>query len=103
MKETFIKTKKQAGAELDQAQIKLGLDFTSIKICWGVPDSDDRLVSVHWALKCHLELSLANYSSTVYSPPKPANTITTSQYDHPKAPLLSSGTPSRLLQLHNTH
>ena len=31
MKETFIKTKKQAGAELDQAQLKLGLGFISIR------------------------------------------------------------------------
>ena len=75
MSKALEKCGKQAGAELGQAQIKLGLGFTSIKICWGVPDRYDRLISVQLALNCQLDLSLANYSSTVYHSSKPAATF----------------------------
>ena len=69
------KQTKQAGAELGQAQIKLGLGFTSIKIC-----------CIELILQKVLLVSLPPTTSLHYQPIWP-----------------SPATPSHFLQLHNTH
>ena len=70
----MINTSKQAGAEHGQAQIELGLGFTSIMIC-----CIELIYKRFYWLVCHQSLlSTSSQNQQLHS--------TISQYDNPKDP-----------------